>query len=86
MVRKGWSWPVPWNHGRFLPCCLGRIFKALSKGSCILAFFSSGAAVPSGRGAVPFLFERCTSLLSLTPVFLSLHSFHFIFVEYPLYA
>lgn len=76
MVRKGWSWPVPWNQGSFLPGCLGRIVKAPSKGSRVLAFFFLEQRFLLGAGqdpsclkdALPFLpsllLSFCLSLLS----------------------
>lgn len=77
MVRKGWSWPVSWNHGRFCPRSLQRIFKALSKGSCALALLIfSGAAAPSGGQHPSCLKDARAYPVSSFFLFLSLSPFH----------
>lgn len=86
MVRKGWSWPVSWNHGRFCPRGLQRIFKALSKGSCILALpIFSGAAAPSG-GQHPSCLKDALVFPSVFLLSLSVRPFHKTAVECPLSA
>lgn len=75
MVRKGWTWPVSGNHERFCPRSLQRIFKALSRGSCVLALsIFSGAAAPSGGRHPSFLRDAFAFPLSTFFPSLSLSS------------